>query len=480
MIKMLKTFLGRKNAKAIFVLEIGERYLKTIKFSANRPREIIGVHIEDISGLDENAIINKTTETLHNLAYANNHIILSFPRSQVTFRCFHLPTSLPQEIEKMVIFQASRYLPYPAEELITAYEILSIDKNGYAKISLTIVHKEAINRIIKILTGIKIRKFNIILNSYGLSALYNYINFKTTNPIMLLDVDSGGIEIAILWDKKLYFTRFFKLNKQLANWQGTLIDEVKKTCDAYLRETKGEYPKKMVIFSEISETAKEVVEILNNQSFFASETLRYSDKIQIAEDVKTKINNPDYSILSLLGLGLQAHPESLSLLPKELKQKMQLAKRNKERWRMFLFISAVALIWFLAIVKNLDNKARYVESLQTEINKIENEAKPLEEIEKKLIALKSKKGKKEYVSGMLLELQNILPNGVYLVSFGYEEDKEIVLRGQADELSLVFSLVSSLEKSKIFSKTEIKVRYATKRKTRTGEIVDFEINCNLK
>ncbi|MDD4955607.1 MAG: PilN domain-containing protein, partial [Candidatus Omnitrophica bacterium] len=80
----------------------------------------------------------------------------------------------------------------------------------------------------------------------------------------------------------------------------------------------------------------------------------------------------------------------------------------------------------------------------------------------------------------LYELYRVAPKDIYLSSFVYENDKQIALRGQTPELNYVLELVSALEKSKVFGNFTSKLRYATKKKTQTGEIIDFEIVCLKK
>ena len=51
------------------------------------------------------------------------------------------------------------------------------------------------------------------------------------------------------------------------------------------------------------------------------------------------------------------------------------------------------------------------------------------------------------------------------------------MRGQAQELNSVLAFVAQLEGSAVFKKFNVKIRYATKKKIVSGEIVDFEIAC---
>ena len=131
----------------------------------------------------------------------------------------------------------------------------------------------------------------------------------------------------------------------------------------------------------------------------------------------------------------------------------------------------------MGALKNLDNKAKYLARLKSELRQISNEAKPLENIEKRFRFLEKGAVKPESSLDILYELHKVIPQDVSLVTIDYEENKVIVLRGVAPELNSVFALVSEFEKSNVFSRFKIKVDYATQRKLVGGEAVDFQISC---
>jgi Tfp pilus assembly protein PilN len=112
-----------------------------------------------------------------------------------------------------------------------------------------------------------------------------------------------------------------------------------------------------------------------------------------------------------------------------------------------------------------------------ELAKIAKEAKPLEEIEKKFKALENKNQKKSSSLDFLHELYQVMPEQISLTNLNYEEDGKVILRGQAAELNSVFTFVSQLEKSQILKDFNIKMRYATQKRTQAGEVVSFEIIC---
>jgi hypothetical protein len=81
---------------------------------------------------------------------------------------------------------------------------------------------------------------------------------------------------------------------------------------------------------------------------------------------------------------------------------------------------------------------------------------------------------------IISSLFRAIPVNIQLVSINFEENGQIILRGQAQDLNSAFNLVPELEKSPVFAKFSVKVRYATKKITEGGEIIDFEVICRKR
>jgi hypothetical protein len=293
---------------------------------------------------------------------------------------------------------------------------------------------------------------------------------------MVIDINSNQVELIVTSLGKLLFSRSFKLVRNQLNWENLFIDEMNKTQDAYFKEVSKQAISEVVVLGtkEISQTC---AQILNKHTTLPAGPISYTEKIKISKDVLNNILSSDSSFASIIGLGLEVMPESLSLLPAGLKEKTKKISQKKERSRIILFLASIIVIWILGVAKNLDNKQNYLERLNIELNKIAKEAKSLEEIDRRFEFMESRLQKKPSTLDIIYELHQIVPSQISLVNFIYDEDNQVVLRGQTPELNSVFAFVSSLEKSPIFKNFNVKVRYATQKKTQLGEIVDFEIVC---
>lgn len=467
--------------KSLFICQIAET-LKVIK-SSHRKKKTPTILALCVEAVAEDADTKKISEQLgrifKKLKYNREPMIISLPRNLATLRYLKVPTQNPQEIENIVSLQASTCLPYPATELITAYQTISVDANGYSDINLIIVHHSVIERYLDIFNKLHIYNTSVILSSYGLVDFYYHSTKDPQEAAILIDIDYNQIELAICVNRELLLSRSFKLKPTDPHWQNTLVDEIYKTKDGYAKEIPGSAPKKIVLMGS-EKLLPRYQEVLQKKIGLPVEIVSSTQQLSFSEQALATLKDSDYSFLSLIGLSLREITETLNLLPTAKKKEITSLRKRRELVRLTLFALITILVCTAAIVKDFNNKTKYILRLEGELSKISKEAKPLEEIEKHLKLLESRIQKKPTSLDVLYELYQIMPNEVLLVALSFEEDKEIILRGQTQALNPVFSLVSQLEKSDTFKTFTIKVRYATTKKTQTKEFVDFEIVCTRK
>ena len=77
----------------------------------------------------------------------------------------------------------------------------------------------------------------------------------------------------------------------------------------------------------------------------------------------------------------------------------------------------------------------------------------------------------------LYEIHKLIPKEVTLTTITFDEADKIILRGQAQEMSDVFELITVLEESAYFQKVQTK--HTRKKKIKDREVSEFEIACPL-
>lgn len=465
-----------KQKKAIFICQVNGKVLKAAKFIPGRrsDRELAGLEIETLlSDRDDKELAEKLSRVFKKLGYSRNPVIVSLPRIYATCRQLRVPTQSAPDIEKIIRLRAATYLPYPAEELVTAYQVFSVDKDGYSNLNLTIVQNDVISRCVNLFGSFKPAAFSVVLSSYGLNRLYSYLKPEDASLVMLMDVDSHYAELAIIENKKLLFSRYFNLDRLKPDWENLFIEEFNKSRDVYRKEMRGEMPDRVIILGE-GRLAEETAEILKKKAGLSVEILPYYRTLMPGYSAD-KSPGTDYSFAGLVGLGVGDIEESLYLLPEGIKEKNRLLAQGRQRRRIILLLSAIIAMWFLAGAKNLQNKAGYLALLQAELNKIAEQARPLEAMDKKMRLSQDRLTQEPLSLAIIPELYRIMPNQIYLTNLACEEETSVTLRGQAPELNSVLEFGSRLGSSALFKNFNVKIKYATKSKTSKGELIDFEI-----
>ncbi len=480
--KNLDTGMKTKNKNSLFICQFSETAVKVVTCLTgdSSKGKFTGLEIETLpADIDDKRLTEQLARLFKKLGYAGNPVIVSLPRSKAATRYLKVPTQIPGEIENIVALQAPRYLPYPAEELITGHQVISTDKDGYSQINLIIVHKDVIERYVRIFKEIKCSGISIILSSYGLGNLYEHIYPDASDTVMIIDIDYQQVEVAIFSRKRLLFSRYFKLNRTHPDWENIFIDDILKTQDVYSREVSDE-PLAKIMLTGAGKTYQEFAQILRKSNTDLSiEALSYY-KINFADGLSNMVLGSENSFASIIGLGLKNVDENLNLLPLQIKDKSRERVQHQQRLQLGFFISLMFLVLGLGIAKNLNNKAMYLEGVKLELNKVAKEARLLEEIEKRLQLTRQRSENRIPSLDLLSELHQVIPGQVSLVTLTYGEDGTVTMRGQTPQLNSVFDFVGKLEKSAVFKGLGIKVRYATQKKTQGGDIVDFEIVCSKK
>lgn len=467
-----------KKNKTVFICQFTPESCIAVKYlSARSPRKgFLGYASEGLSCLEDEASLRQAVKPVFaKLKYKHCPVIISLPSQQATCRFLKIPAQDPKEIERIVYLQASQYLPCPIEDLAVGYQIVSCDKEGYTNVNLIIVHQKVIASYLKALNELKPKKVSIVLSSYGLCNYYHYTSPGQQGTVMIIEVDSFGIELAVLVKHKLLFSRSFKIDISDPRWQDMALKEIDKAKGAYLKRLSQEDLDKIVVI-DTGQVSRKLADGLAAVAGLPVElnTLLKDDKI--SADVMGK----ERSLAGLIGFGLESCPATLNLLPHDLKKEINRAVQRKELFRAFLSIPIIIILFGLGIVKTLQNKSDYLDRLKSELNKIKQDALPLDEIDKKLQIFKKPKEGAFSIMDMFLELSRIIPENVSLSHLSYGEKKEIILRGQAPVLNLVSEFVTKLQFSEVFKGFDVRLKYMTQRKSMAQEGVVFEVICLKK
>jgi Tfp pilus assembly PilM family ATPase/Tfp pilus assembly protein PilN len=458
-IAQLSKFAGRFVIKKRggFICQINPESLQVVSWQIikNKP-EVLKTEIEPITqDLNDEQISERLNRLFKRLGLNKEPIIISLPRILATCRYLKLPSAESAEIERMVRFQAGRFLPYSANELIAGFSLIRRDSQGYSFVNLIIVHRDVVERLLKILKKWKTQIEAILLSSYTLAYWYRKIKPKQEQePVMILNVQQSNGEIAVVCQGNLLFSRAFKLPESKSEIYKCIAEEVDKTLKSYQKETHEEQPVNLILTGLTEELLKDIKDLKLNLP------------------IEYIAGNP---LTAVAGERIES---CLNLLPPSEKEKRKKLSLRKEYLRITYLIFGVIFFLSLGLLITLHNKKVHLNRLKQELAKISPQVKTIEDMEKRTRIISTQIWQMPKAIDVLYEIYRFLPKEISLTALIYEENSQVTLRGQTRDLSAVFNAVSNLEKSELFS--NVKVRYATRKKVQTQEVVDFEIVCQMK
>lgn len=468
------------NRKITTSIEISDRYIKLVQVLANGQSEkVIACVFKEFSTEDPEAAGAELKKMLKEHNLKPRHVILAIPRQSVTTKILKLPSQNPLEISDMAGFQATKQIPYPKEEIAYGFNIIGVDPQGFSSVMLVICHKDVIERPLEILRSRGISPVKVTLSSFGLLNWFNSnseLRKKSESfPLILVDYDTASVDIAIVYMGKLLYTRglTFGPTEGEKDFERLKI-EIEKTLTSYEKESETIRAGEAVFTGNVSGLAGLKDELERSLNM----------KVEIIDPfgrVSANIAAPKYGPYAALAsysslIGTAVGGEEVDLIPRGLKiSRAEGIKKKKLAISIVLSIAVVASA-SITVWNKVHQRELALKALESELKDIAPAAEEIEKMRLSSEVIKSQLSKKSEASDIINELYKIVPANIYLVLCSYEDEK-VELKGTANVLSDVFKLVTILENSAYFQ--NVKVRYATKRKIGSEELIDFEISCPL-
>jgi hypothetical protein len=465
----------KMRSNSFLIFHFKEKTCEVLKWKVGRDsrKQIDGFWSLAYDHLEEkNIIAQKIKSVLKEVGYSNERVILAIPHKRVSSRFIKLPSLDNKEIEEMIYLQAAKDLPYTPEELVIGYEIVERDKEGFSCVNMVFIRRDIINELLGIFKEEQVEIEAVYLSTYGIVGLFNTAMPKETGEVLLVCVEADGLEITVLNKGKVFLSRFVNLSKQESGWQEEVFKQLMDTQSLYLRQ--GSFgPLKKVFLLGDAQTVADCKALLDEKMLIPVETPKLADSlfgIIRQEEVKQ-------IPLSLTGFILRRPQDSLNLLPRDLKEARYSLKEDKIISRLFLIGIASVFMMFFAFFIYTGNKKTYLKFLDQELQKIQSQAKELEVMIKELEIFRNKRKVGFEILDYFAAIHKAIPAGMLITSLNYDakEKEAFLIRGYSQKLDAVFNYASSLRTLDVFKAGEIKVKQASNKVTKEGEVVNFEI-----
>ncbi|MDD5166763.1 MAG: pilus assembly protein PilM [Candidatus Omnitrophica bacterium] len=467
--------------KIISAFEINEQYLKMLVARVQgRSAKLADCRIEQIKLLNDEQTSQLVGDVLHKTKFKTKNTTICLPRNSVTVRNLHLPSQETKEITQMIDLHIGRIVPYKKEETVFGYQVLGKDEMGYTKVILAIAHIANIRKQIKILENAGLYVDKVALSSYGiwrwvLNSCRTEINPK--DLYLLLDVDTTFTDFIIFSQEHLMFSRSITVGS----------DDIRENEVSGITKLIGELKQSLIIFYNEEINKKPVKAFIGGAKNIGNLIGAADDELGMP--VK-EVVRPTFRELHEIDKNL---PENVSftgvadLVLSETEKRIyfalpeiQIRRSLREKTKDLVILGSFVIYCFTVIcaifLGKIYNQQNYLKALQQRSGTIDKEFSGLTSQLNKITFVKAYLYEHRLPLFVISQLQNAIPQEVSVTSLKLDE-KKVILRGEALQLSDIFKLVTNLEQSKYFK--NVQTKYTRKKKFKEREITDFEIDFNL-
>lgn len=408
-------------------------------------------------------------------------------RNLTTFRQMELPSTEQKELTAMADLQIGKQTPYNREEIVVDWQAVPSKRAGFSTVNMAIVHCLALTSYLEALkdSGFEIEKVGLV--SSGLPFFVSPDTGPSAEKLLIL-VDEFYTEFQIIASEKnredvpqILFSRAIPFGGARLSETGTdawekLIAEVKRSLEIVQNEQLlSALPERALLLGasrHLSALSSRLSQDLN-LSCSILETmeplLKFSDEARA--EMKTQQETKSFhALLASAALSAESH---FDLMPTDLKLRRSLKDRTREIIRLGVMLGAVVMLATGFFFGKIYKKSFVLQSLEKRYEQSADGAKQVNDLRDILSRIHQRASHEGSALHFLDMIHQVTPQDIYYTHVSFEEGKSISLRGYAKVTSSVFNFVTELDKISPFKAIETK--YATRRKIKEEELVEFEV-----
>ncbi|HCM38169.1 MAG: Tfp pilus assembly protein, ATPase PilM [Candidatus Gottesmanbacteria bacterium GW2011_GWB1_43_11] len=407
-----------------FGLSIGRTSLRGVEVDrsgkVNASAEILLPKDAFKDGVVENQDV--FTEALKKLLqsgkFSTNYVAVCFSEIYAFSRTYSLPIISPAEIGEAVSWHVKDLFPFPEDEIYYDWKLLgTLDKEH--QLEVVAVQKQVIDSLVTVLTSVGLKPLSF---EPGAAAIARLLHLPPKSQVLVTEINRKGAYITFVEGEKSLFTTVVNYTPE------DTPESYFKNINQTLKETEIYYRHKEVIKSETIEVVLTGELVAGDWGKWATNNIKYPTKI-----LKTQMTHPAFNkayAAAISEIVPPADERSINLIPKDLQQVYD-AERTGKFYRTLLIEASI----FSGVILALSMLVFFI--ISWERQKLESRTKTLTSANKQqttdtknLLLLNAQAQNIVALAPLrttpkdkLLVLQSILPEGVKIIQWDYDDSK---------------------------------------------------------
>jgi len=447
--------------------------------------EVVNVVHRDIRGISEEDLPKTIQAVLSELNVKKATAICIIPSHLATTKNIEIPSLDDTEIKSIINLQAGRHTPYSREEIIIDYINIGVYQRNYSKVLLVIVNRGVLKKQLTILEGAGLKVNKVLFAPEGIVRFYaKGLNLgQEAAPVGIIDVGSMFTDFAVAFHGTVIACRNIPIGLTHFASEGRaafdkLTAELKKSVESYQGEDIEKLPESYILTSDDNKI-KEFQPLLKDALNANVKIVPFLDYVKVKSETRKILTaEGGESFLNVIGPALVATESCLDMLPEDIKMQRTIEEQGREVTKSGIFVFVIIILICAMFFMKIQFKTALLENIKKDHDPKRRETQVLEEITARTAIVKNYFNKRLVGLNTINELFSIIPDEIYLESVTLEQDGKITIQGISESMSLVFTLVGTLEDSMFFK--GVKTTSTTAKKERGKDVAAFELTFRLE
>jgi Tfp pilus assembly PilM family ATPase/Tfp pilus assembly protein PilN len=396
-------------------------------------------------------------------------VVACMPRRLVTLRFARLPHAPPEQLRGMVMFEAQQYILFSLDEVILDYQVVSepfgmgmASEDDMETVLLAAVRRSTIAALMSVFdrAGLELQQLSVsalALAEHARSAL---------EPTALIDLEPGEMDVAVVSDGQLLFTRATALDVHGPRPEVAarrLAEEVARSFTAYQNEFR-QKPLAHVYLGGSAESGAEAEQLETTLSeMLEMPVTRLQSRLLPPSDPDVR------AYATAIGMALQTQKGSLApinLVPNERAER-RVQQIQRQRQTVAAIVAAAAVILLIAflrtsLARQADLRRRTLQAnndLSGAVSRLDARKKQFDRVQTLNTEVTRSLNHDHPVVDVMVALTRALPksNALWLTQFTFERGGLITLHGETKAQTAATDLMLALQQSGAF--TDVRLGY---------------------
>jgi len=411
-------------------------------------------------------------------------VIAVIPRRFCILRHLTLPSHDDKEIQKMIGLQIINQVPYSREDIIYDYVIVKKEENGYSKVLIVIVHRDVVQRYLRMLQKVGIHPQKVTVSSLGLLRWWEHVQKKdeTTEKLgtALINIDEVDSEICFCFTGHLLFSRHIQLGARELHPEhmDNFFQQIDLTIKSYQKDKMGPEIERFIVISTLAEAA-----LLRDRlsTEYKKNVEIFSPLESLPSSLKTEHmslwERSGYSIAVGLGIIFSDIGKLLNFVPTELKDSKMIALSRRKWLKLGTLVTVVIVLCVSILWLDVYKQDFQLSQIQNKVKMLKIEATDAEKKIQLVTFVEESIQKRVIIADIISELYRLTPDDIAFRSLSLTEQGLMTIQGFSKTRTGVNNFQNQLVNSSLFK--EVTLQYASRSAMFGKELTDFKITFQL-